>query len=269
MDYSTPSSLTIDSTLDDLPSINSCIEFNTPGEMVMQMFHQMPSNPGAIIINQGEIIGVISREAFFENTGKRFGVEVFLGRPIHLMLDQVSREPLILSSREKISQAAHEALKRKTKSVFDPIIVEKPGKNYRIIDMLTIFLAENQILLTLHNQYTFSISSGMNLTDEEAIHRFSIFAAIPADLFTAKLTKLNTITCEICGETVHYSIADVIRSYPQLSRGVEITTKMGTRSYIFYVRHSCRETIREIPVQHDEDFNVRSLRPSRLVETYV
>jgi hypothetical protein len=80
------SSLTIDSTLDDLTSINSCIEFNTPGEMVMQMFHMMPTNPGAIIINQGEIIGVISQEAFFEKTAKRFRVEVFLGRPIHLML---------------------------------------------------------------------------------------------------------------------------------------------------------------------------------------
>ncbi len=123
-------------------------------------------------MDQNSIAGLISREAFFENTGKRFGVEIFLGRPISTMLEQYSTQPLVLPESSKISQTIHEALKRNSRSVYDPIIVEKSDKEFRIIDILTVFLAENQILLTLHNQHTFTIASGIKLTDEEAVKRF-------------------------------------------------------------------------------------------------
>ncbi len=269
MDYSPSFPMTIDSTLDELPSIKSCIEYNTPGEMVIQMFHKEPSNPGVIIMDQGEILGLISREAFFENTGKRFGVEVVLNRPIHLMLDQCSRKPLILSAREKISRAVHEALRRESTSVYDPIIVEDSNKNYRIIDMFTIFLAENQILLTLHNQHTFTIASGIKLSDEEAVMKFLQFTGLKSLKNPAMLINRNSITCDRCGCKVLYSVPDVVRSHPQIEKGIEISIKMGNKSFILYVRHTCGNEIREIPVYHDSELNLRALRPSRLVETYV
>jgi hypothetical protein len=269
MDHITQTAFSIDSTLGELPSIDSSIDHQTTGETVFKMFHNDPANPGVIVMEDGVISGLISREAFFENTGKRFGIEVFLGRPISAMLEQYSTQPLILPANAKVSLAIHEALKRRSRTVYDPIIVEKQEKQYRVIDILTVFLAENQILLTLHNQHAFTVASGIKLTDEEAIKRFIQFTGLISIKDPKVLINRNTVICDRCGSSVEYSIADVVRSHPQLNRGVEVTSKMGTRSYILYVRHTCGTDIREIPVYHDGELNLRALRPSRLVETYV
>lgn len=259
----------LDSTLGDLPFIESQIDCQATGEMVSQLFHKNRQNPGVIILKDAEIAGMISREAFFETTGRRYGVEVFLGRPIAAMLENFSTQPLILPESCKISLAIHEALKRESRSVFDPIIVQRSEGQYGVIDILTVFLAENQILLTLHNQHVNSFASGLNLTDQEAVKRFVKFTGILQLSNPRVLININSITCDRCGKPVQYTIPDIVRTHPQLSTGVEIIEKMGNRSYILYVKHTCGKEIREIPVLHDSELELRSLRPSRLVETYV
>jgi hypothetical protein len=259
----------LDTTLGDLPYIESQIDHQATGEMVSKLFHQNRQNPGVIIMKERKIAGMISREAFFETTGKRYGVEVFLGRPIAAMLENFSTQPLILPESLKISLAIHEALKRVTRSVFDPIIVERTGGLYGVIDILTVFLAENQILLNLHNQHVNSFASGLNITDQEAVKRFVKFTGIRQLSDPYVLIYANSVICDRCGMPVKYTVPDIVRSHPQLSTGVEIIEKMGNRSYILYVRHTCGQEIREIPVYHDSELKLRSLRPSRLVETYV
>lgn len=267
--YIPPESLTIDSTLAELPSIDSCVNLQTTGEEVMNIFKINPSNPGVIVMENGTIQGLISREVFFEATGKRFGVEIFLGRPISTMLEQFSTQPLILSEQVTISQAIFEALKRSSRSVYDPIIVKSISKTYQILDILTVFLAENKILLTLHNQNVFTITSGIKLTDEEAVKRFVLFTGITRLENPRILITRQSITCDTCGEKIEYSIPDVVRSHPQINKGIEVSEKMGNKSFIVYIRHGCGNDIREIPVFLDGDLNIRALRPSRLVETYV
>ncbi len=269
MAYFSETVYSLDSTLGDLPSISSRIDCETTGEQVMQLFKENQTNPGVIVIQNSSIIGMISREAFFETTGKRYGVELFLGKPIKAMLENFSSQPLILPENAKISLAIHEALKRNARSVYDPIIVQKSTGEFRIIDILTVFLAENKILLTLHNQYVDSKTSGLPLTDEEAIKRFLKFTGIRQLKEPRVLVNTNSVICDRCGNAINYTIADVVRAHPQLSMGVEIIEKMGSRSYVLYVRHTCGQEIREIPVYHDNELQLRSLRPSRLVETYV
>ncbi len=269
MDFISPTTLSLDSALCDLPSIESSTGVDATGEMVMHIFEQNPANPGVIVLDGSSIVGMISREAFFEKTGKRFGVEIFLCRPISTMLEQFSSRPLVLAEDEKISHAIHEALKRDSRAVYDPLIIQKPGGEFRVIDILSVFYAENQILLTLHNQHAFTVSSGIKLTDEEALRRFITFTGIKGLKNPAVLIKRNTIICDKCGQKIEYTISDVVRSHPQLKRGIEVITKMGNRSYVFYVKHTCGHEIREIPVHHDSDLKLRALRPSRLVETYV
>jgi len=257
-----------EATLDDLPSMESSIEYTTPGEEVLFLFERNPNCPGVIVIKENKVQGLISRDAFFEKTGKKFGVEIFLNRPIHLMLEDQRQPPLILPAREQISQAIFKALKRNMENVYDPIIIEK-SRTYRIIDILSIFMAENNILLNLHKQHLFTVSSGMAISDSEAARDFSKFTGILEETSENILSRRYTVACEICHSSISFSIADVIRSYPQITQGIEIHSRMGNQSYIVYIRHSCGGTIREIPVQFDDDFNIRALRPSRLVETYV
>lgn len=265
----TENTFPLDSTLGDLPSILSQVDHQAAGEQVMKLFQDDQKNPGVVVMQNSNIIGLISREAFFETTGKRYGVEIFLGRPISAMLQQFSTRPLILPENYRISLAIHEALKRSSRSVYDPIIVEKSDGQYGVLDILAVFLAENQILLTLHNQHVYSVASGLALTDEDAVKRFLKFTGIRQLKDPRVLIHKNSIVCDRCGNAVEFTVADIVRSHPQLSMGVEIVEKMGNRSYILYVRHTCGQEIREIPVYHDNELNLRSLRPSRMVETYV
>lgn len=269
MEAPTETSFSLDSTLGDLPSIQSQIDHQASGEHVLRLFREDPNNPGVIVTRNAGIIGLISREAFFETTGKRYGVELFLGRPISAMLLQFSTKPLILPEDYRISLAIHEALKRPSRSVYDPIIVDKSNGRFGVLDILAVFLAENQILLTLHNQHVFSVASGLALTDEDAVKKFLKYTGIRKLKDPRVLINRNSIVCDRCGNHVDFTVADIVRSHPQLSKGVEVIEKMGSRSYILYVRHACGQEIREIPVYHDNDLNLRSLRPSRMVETYV
>ncbi|GAP20752.1 hypothetical protein [Leptolinea tardivitalis] len=269
MGHTLLNALSIDTSIGELPSLDSSIDVTTTGDSVSKIFQENPANPGVIILENNVIKGLISREVFFEKTGKRFGVEVFLGRPISTMLDQYSSKPLVLAEKVPVSQAIHEALKRDSRSIYDPIIVAKEDSSFRVLDILTVFLAENQILLTMHNQHVFTVSNGIHLTDEEAIRRFVKFTKITGLTNPAVLINRNSINCDCCGQRVDYTIADVVRSHPQLNRGVEITSKMGNKSYVLYVRHTCGKEIREIPVLYDHELQLRALRPSRVVENYV
>lgn len=269
MFFTPPETLTIESTLAELPAIDSIVDLQTTGEEVLNLFKNNPANPGVIVFDKGTIHGLISREGFFEATGRRFGVEIFLGRPISAMLEHFSTQPLILSEQITISRAIFEALNRSSRSVYDPIIVKSIKNTYQVLDILTVFLAENKILLTLHKQNIFTIASGIKLTDEEAVKRFVRFTGIIRLENPRILITRQNIKCDTCGEKIEYSIPDVVRSHPQINKGVEVSERMGNKTFVLYVRHRCGNDIREIPVFLDNDLNIRALRPSRLVETYV
>ncbi|TFG49633.1 MAG: hypothetical protein E4H33_01865 [Anaerolineales bacterium] len=74
-----------------------------------------------------------------------------------------------------------------------------------------------------------------------------------------------SITYDICGGDVHYSVPDLVRTHPRIDRSVVVDRAMGGTNYRFYVRHYCEKELREIPVRHDSQFEYRSIRPSRPV----
>jgi hypothetical protein len=52
------------------------------------------------------------------------------------------------------------------------------------------------------------------------------------------MTRHNySITCEVCGGDVHYSVPDLVRSHPRIVRGVIVERAGGGTNYRFYVRH--------------------------------
>ena len=66
----------------DLPSYARAVDPGTSGQKVADLFAEDLLVPGVIILNKGVFLGVISRDMFFERTGKLYGTEIFLVRPI-------------------------------------------------------------------------------------------------------------------------------------------------------------------------------------------
>lgn len=104
---------------------------------------------------------------------------------------------------------------------------------------------------------------GTDISDKVAINRFLRFANLPASAAQPLLDKEFDLKCEVCNKTIEYSIADVVRSHPDLDSGVEIEDGLGETNFTFFVRHECDRDYREIPVMHDHNMVPRSQKESR------
>jgi hypothetical protein len=264
----TPAGLSVDSILRELPAYDACIDSSATGQLIAEIFAKDFSLPGVLVTKNNQLIGLISRASFFEKVGKLFGPELFLNRPIGLLLDQSNKDFLVLPDQLKIGLATKKALDRDPKFVYEPIILSSQDGCFRLISVLTLFAAENQILITIHNQRLSFELNGLKISDEEAIHRFIDHANLKKYEGKLNFKQKYSVQCERCGQKIEYSIADIVRSHPSLNRGVEIHEKMGSRFYTFYLRHRCSVDILEIPVQHDSQLQFRNRRPARIVEAF-
>lgn len=106
------SHLSLTSLLADLPTYDFAVSSSTPDQVVAREFEQQPQLPGVIITENGVVVGAFSRRKFLERVGQLYGVEVYLIRPIRVMLRSINAVPLQLPSSMPIHQAAQLALSR-------------------------------------------------------------------------------------------------------------------------------------------------------------
>jgi hypothetical protein len=261
--------LSLDSTLEELPSYDCSIDQHMLGKDLDGLFSEDHQLPGVLIMDREKLTGIISRDTFYEIIGKQFGTEIYLRRPITVMLDRISHQPLILPADCKISIAVNEAFKRPQESIYEPLILQLNDGGYRLVGILLLFMAQSQLLINYHNQSLFDLMAGLKMSDDVAIEKFIQFAALPPTTDRKKLQAHYSIVCMQCRKKVPYSIADIVRSHQQLNTGIEIRNRMGIRSYLFYLRHQCGTQLVEIPVQHDAEFAFSSLRLPRPVGSYL
>jgi len=139
-----------DSTLADLPATNFRVSHDTWGNRVAAEFDRQPELPGVLITRAGELLGVISRERFLEHLSKPFALELFMRRPIEVLLKQMEDSPLELPASMGIDQAAEIALKRPQNLVYEPIVVLGEYGEVKLLASIVLLLAQSR-LLTLAN----------------------------------------------------------------------------------------------------------------------
>jgi len=262
--------LSIDSEIKALPSYQKIVSPDVSGQNVADILEADSNLPGVLIIENNTLVGVLSRETFYENAGKPFGQEIFFNRSIRKMLETSYYEPLILPENMLITMATHKALQRDLKSIYQPIIVEQANHDYSLISPLILFVAQSEQLIELQNQRLFTVDAGQNISEKEAIKRFIRYVGNRPEFNLQMFLKRHAVRCDNCMEMVNYSIVNIIRTFSQLNRGIIVEEKMGSRVYRVYIRHSCKnKEIWEIPVQLDDHLEYRSQRPARAVESYV
>ena len=261
--------LSLDSMLLDLPSYSLAVDMMTPGQQVADLLEKDQLLPGVIVRQEDKFLGIVSRDMFFQRTGKLYGTEIFLVRPIFKMLETSSLEPLILPETTLISLAAKEALSRSRSQIYQPIVIETSNHQHRLLSAMMLFMAQSHQLLTLHNQRLYTVDAGQKISQKQAIIRFITHVGNKDNFSLPMFLKRHTIRCDHCGKPVNYSIVDIVRTFPYLNQGVILEEKMGIRTYRLYVRHKCQGELWEIPVHHDENLEYRSQRPARIVESYV
>jgi hypothetical protein len=96
------------------------------------------------------LLGIISRHKMFERLGRRYGVELFLGKPISDLLLELKTETFTLRHQLHISAAAKLALSRSQDCTYEPIIVEYEDGNFAMLDMYVLLLSQSQLLSNLN-----------------------------------------------------------------------------------------------------------------------
>ncbi|HYF04138.1 MAG TPA: ATP-binding protein [Patescibacteria group bacterium] len=137
--------LHIDSVIAELPLNESSFQENDPVEAVSEFLQSNPAIPGIILYNTDKsYIGALSRRIFFEALSRPFSLDLFLKKSIGNLFEMVeSEELLLLSSDTPIILAVEKALARR--SFDDPVIVEFPHGEWRVLDVYHLLVAHSHI----------------------------------------------------------------------------------------------------------------------------
>jgi PAS domain S-box-containing protein len=161
--------LTLDSTLADLPLLDFQVSSHTLGQVIIAEFQQRPDLPGAIVADNHQIVGVISRTRFFELLSRLYSLERHLRQPSRIPLESLMRFEGMLKQRESdvraidthyvhlkascpIYQAAEIVLQGSEKLTYDPVVVEFSPGEYRLLDMRVLLLAQSRLLIVTNRE---------------------------------------------------------------------------------------------------------------------
>ena len=137
--------LCLDSTLQELSLYDLSIESSQPGKEVAQALEANPLLPGFIVLEKGQLLGMISRRKFLECMSRPYGPELFMKRPIKCLYLLVPTNTLVFPSNTLIVESAKRCLQRSPELVDEPVVVEIEPKIYRLLDIHQLLVAQSQI----------------------------------------------------------------------------------------------------------------------------
>ncbi|HVW01386.1 MAG TPA: ATP-binding protein [Planctomycetaceae bacterium] len=137
--------LTLNSVLGDRPGFATMVGRETPTSTVTELFERDHVLPGIIVTDGDEMCGVVTREKLLECLSHPFGQELYRRKPVHVLMDSIATQVLILPADCGIDAAASAALSREAGGVFEPIIVEK-GDSWVLLAIQTLLMAQSRLL---------------------------------------------------------------------------------------------------------------------------
>ncbi len=143
---SSQSPITFDSTLASVFSYDFKVSSTTLGQSVAKKFAQNPDLPGVMIMDNRHFLGMISRAKFREQVNTTQRENLYFNQPIQILLDYLRIPALLLDQNCKIGDAVNSALNRSKELIYEPIVVIFDNQSYRIINIQTLLLAQNQLL---------------------------------------------------------------------------------------------------------------------------
>lgn len=152
----------------DLPLSNYVVLHNTLTEEVSTYLERNPEIPGAIILNDKQVVGLVPRYKMFERLGHRYGVELFLQKSISEMERELGAPIFTLKSQVSINMAVKLALGRSQTYIYDPIIVEFEDNSVKLLDMYILLLSQSQLSNNLSNMTSALNNIEMILSNENA-----------------------------------------------------------------------------------------------------
>lgn len=135
----------------DLPAHDFQVLPETLTELVVTELENSPHLPGVLIIEKRKLIGFLTRLKLFERLGHRYGIELFMRKPIRELAKAMPSHVQPLPGNLRVDEAVQRALKRPPFDIYDPVVIELKNQMYRILDMNVLVLAQSRIVANLSN----------------------------------------------------------------------------------------------------------------------
>ena len=135
----------------DLPGHVFSVTPGTFTEKVVEELENRPDLPGVMIVENGQLFGIITRLKLFERLGHRFGVELFMQKPIIQLKDLVRGHTLPLQAHLRIDEAIQYALGRPPQDIYDPIVVQHDDGRMHLLDINVLLLAQSRVMASMSN----------------------------------------------------------------------------------------------------------------------
>lgn len=226
----------------DLPLSNYVVPYNTPAEKVASHLQSNTVLPGVIVVKGERLLGVIPRHKMFERLGRRYGVELFLSKPVSDLLLELNTEVFTLKSHLQINTAAKLALSRSQEGTYDPIVVEYEDGTFAMLDMYVLLLSQSQLLSNMNG-----VISSLNnietilareLPNESVLGLILESLRLVAPYHEAKVMLQNQASYETLQTNAHVSILedlwranDIYRSVFSMNQALNIEDAQMTPSW--------------------------------------
>jgi signal transduction histidine kinase len=143
--------LTPTSTLADLPLHDFRVHGETPALEVAAALERWADLPGVVVTLEGGGATLISRRTFFQHMSRGFGRELYLRRPVRVLVCAIAYDVLCLPADCGIPEAADAALRRPQELAYEPALVTAADRPPRLLDAYDLLLGQAE-LLALANQ---------------------------------------------------------------------------------------------------------------------
>mgnify|MGYP000147394254 CR=1 FL=1 len=135
----------------DLPAYDFQVDPETLTETVVTALENHPELPGVLIVRNQRLLGFMTRLKLFERLAHRYGVELFLRKPISELNEIAGTQAAPFPGHLRVDEAVQRALQRPATEIYDPVIVEYKPNFFRILDINVLVLAQSRIVTNLSN----------------------------------------------------------------------------------------------------------------------
>ncbi len=147
------------STIAEVPGWYEVLELEDRARRLAELFHDLPSLPGVLLTHPGQVRSAISRRYYLEMVGSYCGKDLYLSRPIGLMMAPFDRlgGPLSVTADLPISAAVGQGLARRRELIYEPLIV-RPGSSTdssattRLVDFEDLLIADSRLSALRNSQ---------------------------------------------------------------------------------------------------------------------
>ncbi len=132
-------------TLQELELFKYQVNYSEPVKKVASTLAKIKNLPGVMVFKDGEMMGMISQQKFWEYMSKPYSKEISSRKTIEYIYDYLKVKNLIIPATTKIVDAASMAIKRSKEELEEPIVIQIAPQEYRLINLQKLLVAQSQI----------------------------------------------------------------------------------------------------------------------------